>query len=61
VLVLQDTPENALAFPPAPSPASGAYYYYHAEPSKNMQETVTDALTYWDSLKLPTRHVMYDR
>lgn len=25
-----------------------------------MQETVTDALAYWDSLSLPTRHVMYD-
>ena len=25
-----------------------------------MQQTVTDALAYWDGLKLPTRHVMYD-
>lgn len=40
---------------------NGAFYYYHTVPAKNMQQTVTDALAYWDSLQLPTRHVMYDR
>ena len=39
---------------------NGAYYYYLSEPGKNMQETVVDALAYWDSLNLPTQHVMYD-
>jgi hypothetical protein len=40
--------------------AAGAYYYYNSEPAKNMQQTVVDALAYWDALSLPTRHVMYD-
>lgn len=40
---------------------NGAYYYYHTLPAKDMEQTVTGALAYWDDLQLPTRHVMYDR
>ena len=41
-------------------PDNGAYYYYNTEVGKNMQQTVVDALKYWDSLSLPYQHVMYD-
>jgi hypothetical protein len=54
---------------------NGAYYYYmpsnasaapsasaSAAPSAsgNMQDTILGVLSYWRSLSLPLRHVMYD-
>ena len=39
---------------------NGAYYYYNSVPGKDMQDTILDNLAYWDSLKLPYQHIMYD-
>jgi len=40
---------------------NGAYYYYLAEPGKNMQQTMLNVLAYeTGALKLPFRHAMYD-
>ena len=42
---------------------NGAYYYYNSENNTivgNMQQTISDVITYWASLSLPLKHLMYD-